>query len=148
MTRILITGGTIVDPTGERRADVAVAGGRVAAVAPSITAEPGDIVLDAAGCVVSPGLVDLHVHLREPGKEEAETIETGSRGAALGGFTAVVAMPNTDPAQDSVAVVEFVREQGRRAGLCDVLPSGCITIGREGKQLAPFGELEIGRAHV
>ena len=148
MTRILITGGTIVDPTGERRADVAIASGRVAAVAPSITAEPGDIVLDAAGCVVSPGLVDLHVHLREPGKEEAETIETGSRGAALGGFTAVVAMPNTDPAQDSVAVVEFVREQGRRAGLCDVLPSGCITIGREGKQLAPFGELAGAGVHL
>ena len=148
MTRILITGGTIVDPTGERRADVAIASGRVAAVAPSITAEPGDIVLDAAGCVVSPGLVDLHVHLREPGKEEAETIETGSRAAALGGFTAVVAMPNTDPAQDSVAVVEFVRLQGQRAGLCEVLPSGCITIGRAGEHLAPFGELAQAGVHL
>ncbi|HTH06158.1 MAG TPA: dihydroorotase, partial [Ilumatobacteraceae bacterium] len=87
------------------------------------------------------GFVDLHVHLREPGKEEAETIETGSRAAALGGFTAVVAMPNTDPAQDSVAVVDFVRTQGEKAGLCEVLPSGCITVAREGALLAPYGEL-------
>ena len=148
MTRTLITGGTVIDPTGERRADVAVVDGRVVEVAPTITVGPDDTVLDATGCIVSPGFVDLHVHLREPGKEEAETIETGSRGAALGGFTAVVAMPNTDPAQDSVAVVEFVREQGRRAGLCEVLPSGCITIGRNGQQLAPFGELAAAGVHL
>jgi dihydroorotase len=101
----------------------------------------GDDRLDARGCYVTPGFVDLHVHLREPGREEAETIETGSRAAALGGFTAVVAMPNTDPAQDSVAVVEFVRQQARLAGLCDVYPAGCITVGRAGERLAPFGEL-------
>ena len=77
-----------------------------------------------------PGFVDLHTHLREPGKEEAETIETGSRAAAKGGYTCVVAMPNTDPTQDSVSVVEFVRRQGEIAGLCDVRPSGSITIGR------------------
>ncbi len=81
------------------------------------------------------------MHLREPGKEEAETIETGSRAAARGGFTAVVAMPNTDPAQDSLAVVEMVRRRGEQVGLCEVLPAGCITIGREGRQLAPFAEL-------
>jgi dihydroorotase len=98
-------------------------------------------VVDAAGTVVCPGFVDLHVHLREPGREEAETIETGSRGAALGGFTAIVAMPNTDPTQDSVGVVEFVRQQGERAGLCEVLPSGSITIGRKGETLTPFAEL-------
>ncbi|HEX3090712.1 MAG TPA: dihydroorotase, partial [Ilumatobacteraceae bacterium] len=101
----------------------------------------GDVILDATGCVVAPGFVDLHVHLREPGREEAETIETGSRAAALGGFTAIVAMPNTEPAQDSLAVIEFVRAQGRRAGLCDVHPAGCITMNREGAALAPFGEL-------
>ena len=88
-----------------------------------------------------PGFVDLHTHLREPGTEEAETIETGSRAAALGGYTAVVAMPNTDPAQDSRGVVDFVRAQGEAAGLCEVLPAGCITIGRAGEQLAPFAEL-------
>lgn len=140
MTRIVITGGETVDQTGRRRADVAVVGGRITEVG-DITPAGGDTVLDATGCVVSPGFVDLHVHLREPGREEAETIETGSRAAALGGFTAVVAMPNTDPAQDSVAVVDFVRRQGQRAGLCEVIPSGCITVGRMGLTLAPFAEL-------
>lgn len=140
MTRIVITGGETVDQTGRRRADVAVVGGRITEVG-DITPAGGDTVLDATGCVVSPGFVDLHVHLREPGREEAETIETGSRAAALGGFTAVVAMPNTDPAQDSVAVVDFVRRQGQRAGLCEVIPSGCITVGRMGQTLAPFAEL-------
>ena len=150
MSRIVITGGTVVDQQGERRVDVAVdpVSGRVVETAASITPSPTDTTLDATACIVSPGFVDLHVHLREPGKEEAETIETGSRGAALGGFTAVVAMPNTDPAQDSVAVVEFVREQGRRAGLCEVLPSGCITIGRAGERLAPFGELAGVGVHL
>ena len=141
MTRLVITGGTLLDQHGERAGNVAVVDGRIVAAGPDVVAADGDTVLDATGCIVSPGFVDLHVHLREPGKEEAETIETGSRAAALGGFTAVVAMPNTDPAQDSVAVVEFVRAQGERAGLCEVLPSGCITIGRAGERLAPFGEL-------
>lgn len=147
-TRIVIVGGTVVDQTGTRRADVAVEGGVVTAVADGLMVGDGDTVLDAAGCIVSPGFVDLHTHLREPGREEAETIETGSRAAALGGFTAVVAMPNTDPAQDSVAVVEFVREQGRRAGLCDVYPSGCITIGREGHALAPYADLAAVGVHL
>jgi dihydroorotase len=144
-SRLVITGGTLLDQRGERRADVAVEDGRIVEVGAELH---GDRALDAAGCIVSPGFVDLHVHLREPGKEEAETIETGSRAAALGGFTAVVAMPNTDPAQDSVAVVEFVREQGRKAGLCEVLPSGCITIGRAGTHLAPYGELSGAGVHL
>ena len=147
-TRILITGGTIVDQTGTRRADVAIVDGTVREVAASIAAAEGDTVLDATDCIVTPGFVDLHTHLREPGREEAETIETGSRAAALGGYTAVVAMPNTDPAQDSVAVVEFVRQQGRRAGLCDVYPSGCITIGREGTALAPYADLAAAGVHL
>jgi dihydroorotase len=138
MTRLLIRGGTVLDRTGERRADVAVDNGRVVEVGDRLE---GDSVLEAGGCIVSPGFVDLHVHLREPGREEAETIETGSRAAALGGFTAVVAMPNTEPAQDSLSVIEFVRNQGRRAALCDVHPAGCITVGRAGTTLAPFGEL-------
>ena len=150
MTRLVITGGTIIDQRGERRADVAVEDGRIVEVDADLTSEglTGDRTLDASSCIVSPGFVDLHVHLREPGKEEAETIETGSRAAALGGFTAVVAMPNTDPAQDSVAVVEFVRQQGERAGLCEVLPSGCITIGRNGEHLAPYGELSAAGVHL
>lgn len=148
MTRILVAGGTLLDQSGERRADLVIVDGRISEVAPTVAPAPDDRVLDATGCIVSPGFVDLHVHLREPGKEEAETIETGSRGAALGGFTAVVAMPNTDPAQDSVAVVDFVRSQGERAGLCEVLPSGCITVGRSGERLAPYGELAAAGVRI
>jgi dihydroorotase len=138
MTRTIIRGGTVLDQTGQRVADVAIVDGRIAEVGAGLD---GDQILDATGCIVAPGFVDLHVHLREPGREEAETIETGSRAAALGGFTAIVAMPNTEPAQDSLSVIEFVRAQARRAGLCDVFPAGCITMNREGKVLAPFGEL-------
>lgn len=143
--RVVISGGTLLDQAGERAGDVAIEDGYIVEVGTGLT---GGQLLDATGCVVSPGFVDLHVHLREPGKEEAETIETGSRGAALGGFTAVVAMPNTDPAQDSVAVVQFVRAQGERAGLCEVLPSGCITVGRAGERLAPFGELAAAGVRI
>ena len=140
-----IVGGRIIDSTTDssgRLADVHIVDGRIAMVLEAGANLPNaDIALDAVGAVVTPGFVDLHTHLREPGREESETIETGSRAAALGGFTAVVAMPNTDPAQDSRAVVEFVREQGRRAGLCEVIPSGCITVGRAGEQLVAYAEL-------
>ncbi len=100
----------------------------------------GTVVLDAGGCLVAPGLVDLHTHLREPGREETETVETGSRSAALGGYTAVVAMPNTDPAIDSAATVRQVLDLGRDA-LCDVAVAGAITIGRAGTRLAPLAEM-------
>ncbi|HEY5424879.1 MAG TPA: amidohydrolase family protein, partial [Ilumatobacteraceae bacterium] len=113
MSRLAIRGGTVLDQSAQSRADVAIEDGRIVDVGATVD---GDVILDATGCVVAPGFVDLHVHLREPGREEAETIETGSRAAALGGFTAIVAMPNTEPAQDSLAVIEFVRAQGRRAG--------------------------------
>lgn len=142
---INIRGGRLMDPlTGRngRMADIHIAAGQVRAVVDSGNDLPSaDIELDATNCIVSPGLVDLHVHLREPGREESETIETGSRAAALGGFTAIVAMPNTEPAQDSRIVVEFVRAQGERAGLCEVVPAGCITLGRAGEALAPYEEL-------
>lgn len=134
---LVLKGGRVVDATGERAADVVVVDGRIAAVGDDLTA---DRVLDAGGCVVAPGLVDLHAHLRQPGKEEAETIETGSRCAALGGYTAVVAMPNTTPAIDSAGVVREVLELGRTA-LCAVHPSGAITVGRAGEQLAPMAEM-------
>jgi dihydroorotase len=138
---VLIAGGTVLDQSGSRRADVRIRDGLVAEVADGLSAGDDEVTLDATGCVVSPGFVDLHAHLREPGREEAETIETGSRAAALGGYTCVVAMPNTDPTQDNVSVVEFVRRQGRIAGLCDVRPSGSITLGRLGQQLSPLAEL-------
>ncbi len=137
---ILIRGGRVIDRRGERRADVLIDGGGIASVAADLEVDADD-VLDATGCVVAPGFVDLHAHLREPGGEDAETIETGSRAAALGGYTAVVAMPNTDPPHDARGVVEFVRRQGERAGLCEVLPAGCITMGRAGEALAPYAEL-------
>jgi len=134
----VLKGGTVIDADGERQADVALDGGMIVDVGTNLR---GDEHIDAGGCIVAPGFVDLHTHLREPGREEAETIETGSRAAALGGFTAVVAMPNTEPPHDSVAVVALVRRLGQQAGLCEVVPSGCITIARAGEQLAPMAEL-------
>ncbi|HEY3484248.1 MAG TPA: dihydroorotase [Ilumatobacteraceae bacterium] len=145
---IVIAGGRVIDQRGERRADVRIDDGVITGVGAQLAPRDGDRVLDAGGCVVTPGFVDLHAHLREPGREEAETIESGSRAAALGGFTAVVAMPNTEPPHDDVSVVEFVRRQGAAAGLCDVVPSGCITVGRAGAQLAPFAELAAAGVHL
>ena len=134
---IVIKGGRIVDATGERAADVVIADGRIAAVGDDLSA---DRTLDAAGCIVAPGLVDIHTHLREPGKEEAETVETGARGAALGGYTAILAMPNTTPTMDCAAVVQQVLDLGRNAA-CNVYASGAITVGRAGEQLAPMAEM-------
>jgi dihydroorotase len=144
----VITGGTVVDQNGSRRADVRIGNGVIVELADSLQPARDEDQLEAEGCVVAPGFVDLHAHLREPGKEEAETIETGSRAAALGGFTCVVAMPNTEPTQDSVSVVEFVRRQGQLAGLCDVRPSGSITVGRRGDQLSPLAELAAAGVHL
>jgi dihydroorotase len=135
---IVLKGGTIVNPDAMSITDVVIVDGRIVEVGDNLA---GDKVIDAQGKYVSSGFVDLHTHLREPGKEEAETIETGSRAAALGGYTAVVAMPNTDPTQDNVETVRFVAAQGRRAGLCEVKPSGSITMGRMGKTLVPFDTL-------
>ena len=139
MTTTVIKGGRILDQTGERSGDVVVddTTGRITEVGPDATA---DRAIDATGCVITPGFVDLHVHLRQPGNEAAETIETGSRAAARGGFTAVVAMPNTDPCMDDPAVIRQVMELGERA-LCTIKPSAAISIGRAGLQLAPMGEL-------
>ncbi|MCY4663409.1 MAG: amidohydrolase family protein, partial [Acidimicrobiaceae bacterium] len=135
---VAIQGGTVVDSGGSRRADVLVGDGRVISV--DAAGVEGDRTLDASGCVVAPGLVDLHVHLRQPGREDAETVETGARGAALGGFTAMIAMPNTDPPIDCAAVVREVQDLSA-AACCDVYPSAAITVGRRGVDLAPMAEL-------
>ena len=137
---VVIKGGTVIDAGGSRRADVLVEDGLIRAVADHVDAAAGATVLDADGAIVSPGFVDLHTHLREPGGEDAETIETGARAGALGGYTALVAMPNTNPPIDTAAVVEQVLRLGRGAP-CDVYSSGCITKGRAGEELAPLGEL-------
>jgi dihydroorotase len=138
---VVIRGGTVVDATGRRPADVLIQDGVVASVGSKIGTGPaGTVLLDASGCVVAPGLVDLHSHLRQPGREEAETVETGGRAAALGGYTAVVAMPNTDPVIDAAAVVREVLDLGAEA-CCDVRAAGAITVGRQGRQLAPMAEM-------
>jgi dihydroorotase len=137
---LLLRGGRVLDEQGERVADVRVAGGIVVEVAPDLAPSAGATVLDAEGCVVTPGLVDIQVHFREPGREDAETVESGANAAARGGCTAVVCMPNTEPPLDDAAVVQAVLERGRRAA-CDVRVAGCITKGRLGMELAPLGEL-------
>jgi len=137
---LVVRGGTVVDATGTRRADVLVRAGHIVAVADDIDPPARAEVLDASGCTVAPGLVDLHAHLRQPGREEAETVDTGARAAALGGYTAVVAMPNTDPAIDCAAVVREVLDLGSTAA-CDVHVAGAITVGRAGQRLAPLAEM-------
>lgn len=135
---VVFRGGNIVTNEGVVHADLVVQGGQISEIGSGLAAKE---VVDISGLTVFPGFVDLHAHLREPGREDTETIETGSRAGAKGGYTAVIAMPNTNPAQDNVPTIEFVRLQGQRAGLLEVLPSGCITMGREGKALAPMAEL-------
>ncbi|MDQ2725368.1 MAG: amidohydrolase family protein, partial [Actinomycetota bacterium] len=137
---LFIRGGTVIDRSGERRADVVVAGGRVVEVGGGAAAPAGAVTLDAEGCVVAPGLVDLHTHLREPGREEAETVESGARAAALGGYTAIVAMPNTEPAIDDASVARHVLNLGT-SSCCDVRVAGAITVGRAGITLAPMAEM-------
>ena len=142
---IVIKGGSVVGASGVNGADVLVENDVIIKVGKNLT---GDITHDASGCHIFPGFVDLHAHLREPGREDTETIETASRAGAKGGYTALIAMPNTNPAHDSVTVIEFVREQGRKAGLLDVFPSGCITMGRQGEALAPLAELSAAGVRI
>ncbi len=138
---LVLRGGLVVDSSGARKADVLVVDGVIAEVGATISPASAADVLDCSGCVVGPGLVDLHSHLREPGDPEAETIETGSRAARAGGYTAVIAMPNTEPAIDSLALVEQVRRAAAVGALCQVEPAAAITIGRAGQALVPFAEL-------
>ena len=141
---VLIRGGRVIDATGERGADVLIVAGRIEAVGEHLDKPNGATVLDAEGGVVAPGLVDLHAHLRQPGREQSETVETGARAAALGGYTAVVAMPNTEPAIDCASAVREVLDLGAPT-VCDVRVAGAITKGRLGRELAPFGEMaELG----
>jgi len=125
--------------------EVLLDGGSISAIGVGLS---GGQVLDGAGCVLLPGLVDLHTHLREPGREDAETVETGTLSAALGGFTAVHAMANTDPVADTAGVVEQVWRLGQMAGHCDVIPVGAVTVGLRGEQMAELGTMADSAARV
>lgn len=140
MSEVLLRGGEVLGPAGLHRADVRVAEGRVVEVAEGLEAGAGEVV-DCRGAWVGPGLVDLHAHLREPGEEWKEDIESGSGAAAAGGFTAVVAMPNTRPPVDAGHLARYVADRGRAVGLCRVVPAGCLTAGSEGRALAHLDEL-------
>lgn len=135
-------------PYGEEPADVVISEGRIESLLPPGSAVPADLEVDAASLVLLPGLVDLHTHLREPGREDAETIATGSAAAALGGFTAVHAMANTQPVADTAGVVEQVWRRGVEAALCDVVPVGAVTVGLRGEQLAELGAMADSAARV
>lgn len=138
-------------PYGETATDLLLDGGVITAMGADAGAHPAAadaVVIDASGLVLLPGLVDLHTHLREPGGEDAETVASGSAAAALGGYTAVFAMPNTEPAADTAGVVEQVHHLGRQAGLVDVQPIGAVTVGRAGKQLAELAAMHSSAARV
>ncbi|MBP8535609.1 dihydroorotase [Streptomyces sp. MK37H] len=132
---------------GSEPRDVLIEGERVAAVGTGLEAD-GATVIDAAGQILLPGLVDLHTHLREPGREDSETVLTGTRAAAIGGFTAVHAMANTFPVADTAGVVEQVWRLGKESGYCDVQPIGAVTVGLEGKKLAELGAMHDSAAGV
>ncbi|HEY8482377.1 MAG TPA: dihydroorotase [Spirillospora sp.] len=132
---------------GGAAADILVRDGAIAEVGPGLDAA-GAQVVDADGLIALPGLVDLHTHLREPGREDAETVESGTRAAAMGGYTAVHAMANTDPVADTAGVVEQVWRLGREAGYCDVQPVGAVTRGIAGEQLAELGAMADSAARV
>ena len=142
MSRLLIKGGRVVDPAAglDDDRDVLLAEGAVQEVGKRIAAR-GAEVIDAAGLVVCPGFIDLHTHLREPGREDKETIATGTRAAAAGGYTAVCAMPNTDPVNDTAGITRLILERAREAAAVRVYPIGAITRGSRGEELAEYGEL-------
>jgi len=140
---ILLRGGRVVDPSQrmDDAGDLLIVDGEVEAVGGRIEGPEEAEVIDVAGCIVSPGFIDVHCHLREPGREDVETIATGARAAAAGGFTAVCAMPNTDPVTDNQAAVGFIIRQAQRAGAARVYPIGAISVGQRGESLAEFGEM-------
>lgn len=143
MAALLIRNGTLIDPSQqlEARRDLLIRDGKVVAIDETIQADDAE-TFDAAGLIVAPGFIDLHVHLREPGYEYKETIETGARSAVAGGFTSVCCMPNTNPVNDNSSVTNFIIEQARKAALANVFPIGAITQGSKGEQLAEIGEMK------
>ena len=141
MKKLLIKGGTAVLPEGCVVCDLLLEGGKIARIGTGLSAAGAD-VLDAAGLHVFPGLIDMHVHLREPGYEYKEDIASGSAAAVRGGFTQVCCMPNTDPVCDNAAVVSYIDRRGKEVGLCKVRPIGAMTVGEKGEQLAEMGKMK------
>ena len=143
MRPILIRGGRVIDPARgtDEVTDLFIADGKVQALGRDLGRPDDALVVEAAAKVVAPGLIDLHVHLREPGQEDLETVATGAMAAAAGGFSAVCAMPNTDPVTDNQAAVGFIVSQAQRAAKARVYPLGAVSLGQKGQQLAEFGEL-------
>ncbi|MFB6825297.1 dihydroorotase [Streptomyces virginiae] len=144
MSKILIRGAKVL---GGEAQDVLIDGETIAEVGTGLSAE-GATVIEAEGQILLPGLVDLHTHLREPGREDSETVLTGTRAAASGGYTAVFAMANTFPVADTAGVVEQVWRLGKESGYCDVQPIGAVTVGLEGKQLSELGAMHESAARV
>src|SRR5688500_2683781 len=143
MSKLVLRNGRVIDPASRRDeiADVFVDGETIAAVGPALDAA-GAEVFDASGLIVAPGFIDMHVHLREPGFEHSETIESGARAAAAGGFTSVCCMPNTKPINDSATVTNYILERARRLAAVNVFPIGAITKGSEGEELAAIGSMK------
>jgi dihydroorotase len=141
MPKLLIQNGRVIDPSQQmdRVTNLLVDSGRIAGY--DVAPQGGETILDASGKIVAPGLIDMHVHFRQPGYEEDETIESGTAAALAGGFTSVACMPNTDPPIDSQGAVEFVFHQAAQAGHCNVFVIGCVSKNREGKELAEIGQL-------
>jgi len=140
---LLIKNGRVIDPTSghDRVADVWIEDGVISGVGENIAAKQGMEIFDASGLIVAPGFIDMHVHLREPGFEHAETIESGARAAAAGGFTSIAPMPNTAPINDSATVTSYIVERARRLAVVNVWPIGAITKGSEGEELAAIGSM-------
>src|SRR5450631_3843525 len=140
---IVIRNGRVIDPSSntDRVADVLIVDGRVAGVAPNLSSPKAE-VFDATGMIVAPGFIDMHVHLREPGFEHAESIESGSRAAAAGGFTSICCMPNTKPVNDSATVTSYISDRARRFAIVNVFPIGAITKGSAGEELAAFASMK------
>jgi dihydroorotase len=144
MATLLIRGGRVIDPAQDidRIADLRIVDGRIAGIGPGDTgAARAEETIDAAGMIVTPGLIDMHVHLREPGREEDETIASGTKAALAGGFTSVACIPNTEPPIDTQAAVEFIHQKAARADTCNVFVVACVSRNREGKELAEIGQL-------